>query len=535
MWVVFWAFSQLSVSGCCHWGLSFCREIRHGCDDNAVALLSGGVAGIIRTQSEPVHSMADRILYCSAMKQTQPFRSAAATVALCALALSASLPAVAAEQAGVSAAVRGDVQLTRLPEVIGRQISSGEPIFLTDRILSGPSSGMQILLLDETIFTIGPGSQLTIDEFVYDPDTGAGRVTATVARGVFRFVTGKVAANRPEDMKVKTPFGTIGIRGTIVAGEVTASGADVVLLGPGVETNTAERIGRIEVSNEKGSVVVTRPGFGTSIGGTEAPTAPVQVPPERISALTTSIARPDSAGPADSGGNNNPAPGNQAAPSNQQAGQPAQNSQGNQAGPGNQQASASSGAGFSGQAQAAGIVSLSGMQVAQKKVNNQNSAGQQIVQQIHVQDGVSSISDLNTIHTGKFHFDQTVPLSSGGTYRFIAELDFGARHAGGGNSRVIINSLHADIGTAVEMLSAQSFDELPNGLANFGADSGGPGTVDCASGAGACEITVKATLSNLGGIVAKQFTHEVSISDTVGPIQTDSGAGTATRQPGPAP
>ena len=116
-------------------------------------------------------------------------------VAICALVLSAPYSATAAEQAGVSAAVRGDVQLTRLPEVVGRQITSGEPIFLTDRILSGPSSGMQILLLDETIFTIGPGSQLTIDEFVYDPETGAGRVSATVARGVFRFVTGKVAAN----------------------------------------------------------------------------------------------------------------------------------------------------------------------------------------------------------------------------------------------------------------------------------------------------------------------------------------------------
>ncbi|MRG73098.1 hypothetical protein GH722_15120 [Alphaproteobacteria bacterium HT1-32] len=478
--------------------------------------------------------MVGRLLYCSAMKQTYSFRSAATMVAICALVWSAPFSATAAEQAGVSAAVRGDVQLTRLPEVVGRQITSGEPIFLTDRILSGPSSGMQILLLDETIFTIGPGSQLTIDEFVYDPETGAGRVSATVARGVFRFVTGKVAANRPEDMKVKTPFGTIGIRGTIVAGEVTASGADVVLLGPGVETNTAERIGRIEVSNEKGSVVVTRPGFGTSIGGAEAPTAPVQIPPERISALTTSIARPDAAGLADNPGNNGASPASQADRQNQTTSS-AENRQTNQAAPVRQQGSASSGAGFSGQSQAAGIVGLSGMQVAQKKVSSQAAAGQQIVQQIHVQDGVSSISDLNTIQSGKFHFDQTVPLSSGGTYRFIAELDFGARHAGGGNSRVIINSLHADIGTAVEMLSAQSFDELPNGLANFGSDSGGPSTVDCASGAGACQVTVKATLSNLGGIVAKKFTHEVSISDTVGPIQTDSGSGTATRQPGPAP
>ncbi|MEQ9199786.1 MAG: hypothetical protein RLN80_07345 [Rhodospirillales bacterium] len=208
---------------------------------------------------------------------------------------------------------------------------------------------------------------------------------------------------------------------------------------------------------------------------------------------------------------------------------------GNQSTQGNNQASASSGAGFSGQTQASGIVGLSGLQVTQSKVNNQNSAGQQIVQQIHVQDGVSTIADLNRIQSGKFHFDQTVPLASGGTYRFVAELDFGARHAGGGNSRVVINSLHAEIGNLVHTLSPHSFDELTSGLAIFGDDAGGPGTVDCASGTGACQIDVKATLSNLDGIIAKKMAHEVSISNTVGLAKTDSGNGVTLRQPGAAP
>jgi hypothetical protein len=480
------------------------------------------------------------------------------------------LNADAAEQAGVSAAVKGEVQLTRLPEVVGRQISSGEPIFLTDRIQSGPASGMQILLLDETIFTIGPSSELVIDEFVYDPETDTGRVSATVAKGVFRFVTGRVAAKKPDAMKVRTPFGTIGIRGTIVAGEVTATGADVVLLGPGGETNTAERVGRIEVSNDRGSVTVTRPGFGTSLGGGEAaPTSPAQVPPERISALTNAIARPteqqggaendsDQASGQGSGGNRQNQSGNQqqsassseSGPGQQTAGSsrnanasasatPAANPSaatapsGGQAAP--SQFSAGSGGGFAGQAQASAIGGVETLGNVQGSINNQNNAGEQVVQQIRVTDGVSSLNDLNTIASGRYHYDQTITMSSGGTYRFIAEIDFGERRAGGGTSRVVINSAHGGIGNITKTLEADSFDSIPNGLANFGQDDNGVDIVNCASGANACSLDVSASLLNKDGIVAGQMSHSVEVYVTASPAVAESGSGITNRVPGTAP
>lgn len=172
------------------------------------------------------------------------------------------------QQAGVSAAVRGQVALARVSEnVVGRQVQSGDPIFLGDAISSGKASGLQIMLLDETVFSIGPNSEIAIDEFVYDPETNSGKVTASVAKGVFRFITGKIARKRPEDMTVRLPTATIGIRGTIVAGAVrTEAGGDasvdqvfaglkgvspnaenardfVVLLGPGHENNTNDQGG----------------------------------------------------------------------------------------------------------------------------------------------------------------------------------------------------------------------------------------------------------------------------------------------------
>ena len=185
-------------------------------------------------------------------------------------------------QAGVSAAVRGTIQLSRLSGVVGQAVESGEPILLGDRIESGPNSGMQILLLDETVFTIGPESDLTIDEFVYDPNTNVGTVTASVSKGVFRFITGRVARNQPSSMTVNLPVGTIGIRGTIVAGVIEPNGnVQAVLLGPGSENNTGDRVGSFTL----GGLEVSRANFGVSFVPGAAPVLQ-QFTPEQVQGIT---------------------------------------------------------------------------------------------------------------------------------------------------------------------------------------------------------------------------------------------------------
>lgn len=188
----------------------------------------------------------------------------------------ATLVSAQPQQAGVSAAVRGQVALARASaNIVGRQVQSGDPIFLGDAITSGKASGMQVMLMDETVFSIGPNSEISIDEFVYDPATDSGKVTASVAKGVFRFITGKIAQKRPEDMTVRLLTATIGIRGTIVAGAVRSTeGSDasvdqvfaglkgtvpdaenakdfVVLLGPGDENNTNASWRRLRILAER--------------------------------------------------------------------------------------------------------------------------------------------------------------------------------------------------------------------------------------------------------------------------------------------
>ncbi|MCC9624286.1 FecR domain-containing protein [Thalassospira sp. MA62] len=136
------------------------------------------------------------------------------------------------EMAGVSAAVTGNIVMAKFSGEVGIIVESGMPVHLGDRITTADSSGMQILLLDETVFTIGPNSDIAIDEYVYDPETGKGRIVTDMARGVMRFVTGKIPLKNPSSMDINLPVGSIGIRGTIgLIRSMTAQEANQIIPG----------------------------------------------------------------------------------------------------------------------------------------------------------------------------------------------------------------------------------------------------------------------------------------------------------------
>ncbi len=126
------------------------------------------------------------------------------------------------ERIGGVGAIRGSVYAVEDGKMY--PLESGKPITRNEHIVTGPDSHVQIMLLDETVFTMGPNSDMILDEFVYDPDTSAGKITARITKGVFRWVTGKVARQGFNE-KIKVPTGTIGIRGTDV--EVSVGDQDV--------------------------------------------------------------------------------------------------------------------------------------------------------------------------------------------------------------------------------------------------------------------------------------------------------------------
>ena len=142
---------------------------------------------------------------------------------------------VSFEKVGVVAAAQGRVELT-MPGQAGRVVQSGEPVFIGEEVKTDAKGHLQILLLDETVFTIGPNSSILIDKFVYDPKSHAGEIRASITKGVFRYVSGKIAAKKSANVSMKLPAATIGFRGTIVGGSLGESGqGDRGAFGSGVQ------------------------------------------------------------------------------------------------------------------------------------------------------------------------------------------------------------------------------------------------------------------------------------------------------------
>ena len=105
---------------------------------------------------------------------------------------------VGSVQAGEAAAVRGEVKATTPPERVSHPLKDGDKIFMGDKIETGAGSQLQILLLDKTVFSLGPLSTITVDEFVYDPGNAGDK--AGMVKGIFRAVSGKMAQRKQEDV-----------------------------------------------------------------------------------------------------------------------------------------------------------------------------------------------------------------------------------------------------------------------------------------------------------------------------------------------
>lgn len=99
-------------------------------------------------------------------------------------------------------------------------ISIGTPIFQGDVVETSAEGAVNIVFIDETSFAVSEDARLAIDEYVFDPATSAGTQNFSVLKGVFVFTSGLIGREDPDDVEIDTPIGSIGIRGTIIAGNV---------------------------------------------------------------------------------------------------------------------------------------------------------------------------------------------------------------------------------------------------------------------------------------------------------------------------
>src|SRR5262245_59298143 len=229
-------------------------------------------------------------------------RLGALTVAATVAALTAAAPADAvAQTVGAAGAVNPQAQ------VGDRVLQVGSSIIFRERISTSASGSTQVMFVDKTTLSVGPNSNILIDEFVYNPNAGTGRMTVTLTKGAMRMVGGNVS--HTQGATIKTPLATIGVRGGVASVRHEARSGTQAINHFGTLTMTVcqRQLGSTSNSQSPGacagpSETVSRPGYGVSVKTAgAAPSAPAPVPQAEIAALALQLtSKPTQTGGSDS-------------------------------------------------------------------------------------------------------------------------------------------------------------------------------------------------------------------------------------------
>lgn len=157
-----------------------------------------------------------------------------------------------------------------------RDLDSSSRLFFKDKLRTGPGARLEAKLDDGTVLTLGEKGKMTIDEFTYNP-AGKSTLALSVQQGAFLFVGGNIEGPTGGNVSIKTPVGTLGVRGTTVWGGHIDDGFGVLVLD-----------GEVSVTTKKGSVILHK-GEGTMVRGDAIPAAAAPWPEDRTKRAVATV------------------------------------------------------------------------------------------------------------------------------------------------------------------------------------------------------------------------------------------------------
>jgi len=137
------------------------------------------------------------------------------------LSFAAAAPPALAQSpaAGRIKVASGSAFVVRNEQSIPAQV--GQPVFEGDRLRTGADGRIGATLNDETRVSLGPDSEIRLDQFQYSPAEGRLGLVLGIVRGMVAYVSGRIAKLSPDSIRLETPNAIVGIRGTRMAIKVT--------------------------------------------------------------------------------------------------------------------------------------------------------------------------------------------------------------------------------------------------------------------------------------------------------------------------
>ena len=122
--------------------------------------------------------------------------------------------AIAEEFVGLVKSVEGQAFVSRDGET--KDVIAGMEIKMGDVLKTGADGSVGLIFSDDTIITMGPRTELAVEDYLFEPIEGKLAFIARILKGTVSYLSGQIAKLSPESVKLVTPAATIGVRGTHV-------------------------------------------------------------------------------------------------------------------------------------------------------------------------------------------------------------------------------------------------------------------------------------------------------------------------------
>lgn len=161
----------------------------------------------------------------------------------------------ASAEIGTVTELKGSGEIVRESNIIGN--TKGIPLESMDTART-EKGVMRLDFIDDTRVDVIENSILVIDDFVYDPSNGTGKLDMRAALGTVRYASGQIAKNSRQNVRVRTPSATISVRGTDFIMVVDEIGGSMVTLLPSCDSAGFCVTGEIKVETDEGFVIMNQ-------------------------------------------------------------------------------------------------------------------------------------------------------------------------------------------------------------------------------------------------------------------------------------
>lgn len=147
---------------------------------------------------------------------------------------------------------------------------------------------LRLDFVDDTRVDVTENSRMTIDEFIYDPESQTGSLSMKATLGAVRYASGQIAKNSRQRVNIRTPSAKVTVRGTDFMMIVDEIGGSMITLLPSCDADGLCVVGEISVESDVG-VVIMNQAFQTTVvphsGAVPGPTVILDLPENLLNSM----------------------------------------------------------------------------------------------------------------------------------------------------------------------------------------------------------------------------------------------------------